>query len=220
MAALQLARVLIWRKRDDTLELVEAFTETEAGKGSDALDRKPQLAAALAAARRHRGQVPVAKLTGWAATGAVPGGRAWGRRGPVHAAHPCRAGREAAADGLRTHPGRAGCAQAAGRCPGQPDQGSGTGFLGRLSWCREHHEGWARGSVSLWTRCGNACLPPWRRRRTCACATRTACAASLAPAAPCCGATACGPSLGVSSRPPGLRRSGSAAGPERACGTA
>lgn len=64
MAALQLARVLIWRKRDDTLELVEAFTET----GSDALDRKPQLAAALAAARRHRGQVPVAKLTGWAAT--------------------------------------------------------------------------------------------------------------------------------------------------------
>ena len=34
----------------------------ETGKGADALDRRPQLAAALAAARRHRGQVLVAKL--------------------------------------------------------------------------------------------------------------------------------------------------------------
>ena len=40
------------------LELVEAFTEVETGKGSDPLDRRPQ----LAAARRHRGQVLVAKL--------------------------------------------------------------------------------------------------------------------------------------------------------------
>ena len=44
------------------MDLVEAFTEVETGKGSDALDRRPQLAAALAAARRHRGQVLVAKL--------------------------------------------------------------------------------------------------------------------------------------------------------------
>ncbi len=44
------------------MELVEVFTEVETGKGSDALDRRPQLAAALAAARRHRGQVLVAKL--------------------------------------------------------------------------------------------------------------------------------------------------------------
>ena len=29
------------------MELVEAFTEVETGKGSDALDRRPQLAAAL-----------------------------------------------------------------------------------------------------------------------------------------------------------------------------
>ena len=79
MAALQLTRVLIWRKWDDTLELVEAFTETEAGKGSDALDRKPQLAAALAAARRHRGQVPMAKLIGWAATPTSSPG--WWRNG-------------------------------------------------------------------------------------------------------------------------------------------
>ena len=44
------------------LGLVEAYTEIETGKGSDALDRRPQLAAALAAARRHRGPVLVAKL--------------------------------------------------------------------------------------------------------------------------------------------------------------
>ncbi|MDT8332905.1 recombinase family protein [Roseomonas gilardii] len=44
------------------LEVAEAFTEVETGKGSDALDRRPQLAAALAAAKRHRCAVLVAKL--------------------------------------------------------------------------------------------------------------------------------------------------------------
>ncbi|MBP0447268.1 recombinase family protein [Roseomonas sp. SSH11] len=44
------------------MELVEEFTEVETGKGSDALDRRPQLAAALAAARRLRCPVLVAKL--------------------------------------------------------------------------------------------------------------------------------------------------------------
>ena len=44
------------------MEVVEAFTEVETGKGADVLDRRPQLAAALAAARRHRGSVLVAKL--------------------------------------------------------------------------------------------------------------------------------------------------------------
>ena len=44
------------------MQVVEAFTEVETGKGADALDRRPQLAAALAAARRHRGSVLVAKL--------------------------------------------------------------------------------------------------------------------------------------------------------------
>ena len=39
-----------------------AFTEVETGKGSDALDRRPQLAAALAAAKRLRCAVLVAKL--------------------------------------------------------------------------------------------------------------------------------------------------------------
>jgi DNA invertase Pin-like site-specific DNA recombinase len=44
------------------LEIAEAYTEVETGKGADALDRRPQLAAALAAARRLRGPVLVAKL--------------------------------------------------------------------------------------------------------------------------------------------------------------
>ncbi len=44
------------------LETVEAFTEVETGKGSDALDRRPQLAAALIAAKRRRCAVLVAKL--------------------------------------------------------------------------------------------------------------------------------------------------------------
>ena len=44
-------------------EVVAAFTEVETGKGADALDRRPQLAAALAEARRHgRCAVVVAKL--------------------------------------------------------------------------------------------------------------------------------------------------------------
>ena len=34
-------------------ELVAEFIEIETGKGADALDRRPQLAAALAEARRH-----------------------------------------------------------------------------------------------------------------------------------------------------------------------
>ena len=44
------------------MEIAEAFTEVETGKGSDALDRRPQLAAALAAAKRLRCPVLVAKL--------------------------------------------------------------------------------------------------------------------------------------------------------------
>lgn len=41
---------------------VEAFTEVETGKGSDALDRRPQLAAALRSAKKHKAPVIVAKL--------------------------------------------------------------------------------------------------------------------------------------------------------------
>jgi DNA invertase Pin-like site-specific DNA recombinase len=44
-------------------KIVAAFTEVETGKGADALDRRPQLKAAMAAARRHgKSPVAVAKL--------------------------------------------------------------------------------------------------------------------------------------------------------------
>ena len=43
-------------------ELVRVFVEVETGKGSDALERRPQLAAALAEARRKRCSIGVAKL--------------------------------------------------------------------------------------------------------------------------------------------------------------
>jgi DNA invertase Pin-like site-specific DNA recombinase len=43
-------------------ELARVFVEVETGKGADALDRRPQLAAALAEARRQRCPVAVAKL--------------------------------------------------------------------------------------------------------------------------------------------------------------
>lgn len=43
-------------------ECVREFVEVETGKGSDALERRPQLAAALAEARKRRCVVAVAKL--------------------------------------------------------------------------------------------------------------------------------------------------------------
>lgn len=42
--------------------LLETFTDVETGKGSDALDRRPQLSAAIAAAKRHKAPIVVAKL--------------------------------------------------------------------------------------------------------------------------------------------------------------
>ena len=43
-------------------EALGEFVEIETGKGADALDRRPQLAAALAQARKTRAAVVVAKL--------------------------------------------------------------------------------------------------------------------------------------------------------------
>jgi DNA invertase Pin-like site-specific DNA recombinase len=43
-------------------EVIASFVEVETGKGSDALDRRPQLAAAIAAARKHKAAVVVSKL--------------------------------------------------------------------------------------------------------------------------------------------------------------
>ena len=42
--------------------LVETYQEIETGKGSDALDRRPKLSAALKAARKHKAPIIVAKL--------------------------------------------------------------------------------------------------------------------------------------------------------------
>lgn len=47
---------------DEGIEINGEFVEIESGKGSDALERRPQLAAALAQARRNKGHVIVAKL--------------------------------------------------------------------------------------------------------------------------------------------------------------
>jgi DNA invertase Pin-like site-specific DNA recombinase len=44
------------------ITIADEFTEIETGKGADALDRRPQLAAALATARKERCPVLVAKL--------------------------------------------------------------------------------------------------------------------------------------------------------------
>ncbi len=44
------------------MEVIGEYVEVETGKGCDALDRRPQLAAALAAARKAKAAVVVAKL--------------------------------------------------------------------------------------------------------------------------------------------------------------
>lgn len=46
----------------EDIELLAEFVEVETGKGADALDRRPQLAAALAAAKRAKCPILVAKL--------------------------------------------------------------------------------------------------------------------------------------------------------------
>lgn len=46
----------------ESLEIAAEYTEIETGKGADALDRRPQLAAALKHAKRLRASVCVAKL--------------------------------------------------------------------------------------------------------------------------------------------------------------
>jgi DNA invertase Pin-like site-specific DNA recombinase len=48
--------------RDEGFEVIAEFIEIETGKGSDALDRRPQLGGALAKARALRCPVAVAKL--------------------------------------------------------------------------------------------------------------------------------------------------------------
>jgi len=42
-------------------KLIETFSEVETGKGADALNRRPQLAAALKAAQAHKGPIIVSR---------------------------------------------------------------------------------------------------------------------------------------------------------------
>jgi DNA invertase Pin-like site-specific DNA recombinase len=53
---------LVQFAKAESFEIAQEFIEVETGKGSDALDRRPQLKAALAAARKLRCHVVVAKL--------------------------------------------------------------------------------------------------------------------------------------------------------------
>ncbi|RWM44966.1 recombinase family protein [Mesorhizobium sp.] len=46
----------------EDIAILKEFTEVETGKGADALDRRPQLTAALALARQTKCPVVVAKL--------------------------------------------------------------------------------------------------------------------------------------------------------------
>lgn len=46
----------------ESVELIDVFPEVETGKGSDALDRRPQLLAAMTAAKKAKSYVVVAKL--------------------------------------------------------------------------------------------------------------------------------------------------------------
>ena len=47
--------------RAEGFEIIAEFTEIETGKGSDALDRRPQLKAAFKAAKKAKCEVAVAK---------------------------------------------------------------------------------------------------------------------------------------------------------------
>ncbi len=49
-------------RQDEGFDLIAEFVEAETGKGADALDRQPQLAAALAVGRQRKCPVIVAKL--------------------------------------------------------------------------------------------------------------------------------------------------------------
>jgi DNA invertase Pin-like site-specific DNA recombinase len=60
---LEAQRNAVWQfAKAEGFEIVAEFTEVETGKGSDALDRRPELKAALKAAKKAKCEVAVAKL--------------------------------------------------------------------------------------------------------------------------------------------------------------
>src|SRR3954468_11293659 len=96
------------------LEILSEYVEAETGKGADALDRRPQLAAGLAAARLARCPVVVAKLDRlsrdglrgrpYGPTSCVPRPGARSRRRSLHAPSLRRPCREGATPDLRANP--------------------------------------------------------------------------------------------------------------------
>src|SRR6266403_1367480 len=138
----------------ENLRIIAEYVEAETGKGADALDRRPQLAAALAAARNAKGCVLVSKLDRLSRDVAFVAGlmaqripfivAELGRRS-LHAASLRRLGREGAAAHLRTHQGRAGDQKGERRQAWQSDQ---------LSGSRRH------GSSFASCQCRRACPQP------------------------------------------------------------
>ena len=76
----------------ESLKVHAEYVEAETGKGSDALDRRPQLAAALAAAKAAKSSVIVAKLDRLS----CDGHGTWSTKSTASAARPPSSGRPAA----------------------------------------------------------------------------------------------------------------------------
>ena len=120
----------------EAYELIGEFVEVETGKGCDALERRPQLTAALGAGPQgevpgHGGEARSAvprrafhqRPDG--AQGAVHRRRAGRRLRSVHAAHLCRPRREGAGADQRAHPVGIGRQEGAGREAGQSGEPGG-----------------------------------------------------------------------------------------------
>ena len=102
----------------EAFQIVSEYVEVETGKGADALDRRPQLKAALVEAKRRKCSVVVAKLdrlsrdvefiSGLMSRRVPHRRRAGAGRRSVHAAHLCRAGRAGASHDLTANQGGVG----------------------------------------------------------------------------------------------------------------
>jgi hypothetical protein len=125
----------------EVLTVAAEFVEAESGKGDDALDRRLQLAAALAAAKAAKCSVVVAKLDRLSrevALVAVPNGpacalyrcRAWPRCGSIHAASLRGVGREGTATNIRADQGRVRGEEGSGGDLGQSPQLGSSGRFG------------------------------------------------------------------------------------------
>src|SRR3981081_1279827 len=112
----------------ESLAISAEFVEFESGKGADALERRPQLAAALAAAKAMKCSVVVAKLDRlsrdvafvaglMAPAGAIHRRRVRPRCRSLDAAPLCGSGRKGAAADSRAHQGRVGGKESGGSAP-------------------------------------------------------------------------------------------------------